>query len=69
MSVLYTCDRPGCGKTDDQPMQIELVGYYPKNASGILLPEGFRKFQFCSHACFVKWTRWAMTLEPQEGKL
>jgi hypothetical protein len=59
----YRCDRKECGKVQSSPLQIELRGYYPNNAGGILLPEPLRLHQFCSHACFVQWIKWAMDHE------
>lgn len=42
---------------------VYLHGYYPKNASGILLPEAFRQFNFCHRDCFLAWMTWAMEKE------
>jgi len=61
--TVYRCDRKECGKETDGPLPVELRGYYPNKASGIMLPEQVRCFQFCSHDCFVKWMRQALLKE------
>lgn len=63
----HTCDLPGCTGSSNRPLQIQLSGYYPNNASGLLLPETAKEFQFCSHACFVKWMSWALAHEIKPG--
>lgn len=60
--VIFKCDQ--CGKQEPYRFQHEINGYYPKNASGILIPETARRFSFCSHECIVKWMREALTKEP-----
>jgi hypothetical protein len=62
----HRCDLKGCGKEESNPLQIKISGYYPNNASGILIPETAREFDFCSHKCFVKWMRWAMEWEDRK---
>lgn len=62
----YTCDMPGCSAQSNKPLPIQFSGYYPRNAGGIMLPEGFRHFDFCSHTCAVRWIRWAICHEPHE---
>lgn len=61
--IIYKCDLNGCGVSSPTPMPIELRGYYPGRAGGILIPDHLRLHQFCSHECFVKWLKWAMALE------
>jgi hypothetical protein len=61
--IYYQCDRPQCINTQTTPLPIELRGYCPHHAGGILIPENHRTHQFCSHECFVKWMAWALKLE------
>ena len=60
--ITITCDREGCKKPCEHD-RIQLHGYYPKTG-GILIPEQFRHFDFCSHDCFVNWMALAMKKEP-----
>lgn len=62
----FICDQTGCDKgfQNDKPA-VELNGYYPSNAAGILIPENCRRFQFCSAECFLVWMRWAMIKETR----
>jgi len=62
--TIYKCDQ--CDAPHTYPFPITFTGYYPRRASGILLPETNRSFEFCSHACAVKWMRWAISHEPPE---
>ena len=55
-----------CNKETDWPARIEIKGYYPNNAGGILICESARHHSFCSHACAVKWMRWAISHELPE---
>ena len=61
--TIHRCDQ--CEKNSNEPYKHQILGYYPANASGILLPETYREFQFCSHNCMVDWMRWAITKESQ----
>lgn len=59
----HVCDLPECGERREDPLQISVTGYWPHRASGIMMPEHFKHREFCSHACFVKWMRWAVNKE------
>lgn len=65
----WKCDRKECGKEQSSPLQIELRGYYPSQAGGILLPESLKTHHFCSHACFVEWMKWALKHEASNEKV
>lgn len=63
---IYRCDI--CKKdVFDEPLQITLTGYYPRDAGGILIPENCRKFEFCSHDCFVAYMKWALKNEKEKS--
>lgn len=50
-----TCDM--CESIVDISNQVELKGYKNPHSEGILLPEKFHKFDFCSVDFFLMWIR------------
>jgi hypothetical protein len=58
----HTCDQ--CKTTRNEPLDFGVKGFKPVSTGGILLPEPHWQFDFCSHACLVKWMREAVKGEP-----
>jgi hypothetical protein len=47
------CDK--CNDLCSTPAPIRLAGFRPEAMAGILLPERFLAYDFCSRECFIKW--------------
>lgn len=56
--IIYKCDQ--CQLEYKTKHKINLFGYYPNQASGILIPESCREFNFCSSRCFLIWMKAAI---------
>ncbi|OGP82225.1 MAG: hypothetical protein A2Z08_07955 [Deltaproteobacteria bacterium RBG_16_54_11] len=64
---LYQCD--DCGKQEIWPPKIMIKGYVPEDKGGILIPDQFHEYHFCSRECFEKWIGvaiWPKTLVCRE---
>ena len=54
MAKLYKCDANEC--IEEMPKsRVTILGYRPDMAGGILLPQEFLEYHFCSPSCFEKW--------------